>query len=78
MAEKKLNVRVQLKYDSYTNWTTNNPVLKAGEVAVATIASGNTQEVNSVAAPQVLLKVGDGTSTYNALPFVSAKSADVY
>ena len=78
MAEKNLNVRITLKYDSYANWTTNNPVLKAGEVAVATIASGNTQEVNSVAAPQVLLKVGDGTSTYNALPFVSAKSADVY
>lgn len=78
MAEKNLNVRIALKYDTYANWTTNNPVLKAGEVAVATIASGNTQEVNSVAAPQVLLKVGDGTSNYNALPFVSAKAADVY
>ena len=48
MAEKQLNVRVQLKYDTYANWTTNNPVLKAGEMAIATIASGNTQEVNSV------------------------------
>lgn len=78
MAEKILQTRIQLKYDSYTNWTTNNPILKAGEIAVATISSGNTQEVNSVAAPQVLLKVGDGTSNYNALPFVSAKAADVY
>lgn len=78
MAEKTINTRILLKYDSYTNWSTNNPVLKAGEMAIATIASGNTQEVNSVAAPQVLIKVGDGTSTYNALPFVSAKAADVY
>ena len=78
MAEKKLNVRIALKYDTYANWTTNNPILKAGEVAVATINSGNTQEVNSVTAPQVLLKVGDGTSNYNALPFISAKAADVY
>lgn len=78
MAEKNLNVRIALKYDSYTNWIANNPILKAGEIAIATIASGNTQEVNSVAAPQVLLKVGDGTSNYNALPFVSAKAADVY
>lgn len=78
MAEKILQTRVCLKYDTYANWTTNNPILKAGEVAVATIASGNTQEVNSVAVPQVLLKVGDGTSAYNALPFVSAKAADVY
>lgn len=78
MAEKNLNVRIALKYDTYTNWTTNNPILKAGEVAAATIDSGNTQEVNSVTTPQVLLKVGDGTSNYNALPFVSAKAADVY
>lgn len=78
MAEKILQTRIQLKYDTYTNWTTNNPILKAGEVAVATIASGNTQEVNSVTAPQVLLKVGDGTNNYNALPFISAKAADVY
>lgn len=78
MAEKTLNTRILLKYDSYSNWTTKNPVLKAGEMAIATIASGNTQEVNSVTAPQVLIKVGDGTSAYNALPFVSAKAADVY
>lgn len=78
MAEKQLNVRVQLKYDTYANWTKNNPVLKAGEMAIATIASGNTQEVNSVTPPQVLIKVGDGSSHYNSLPFVSAKAADVY
>ena len=78
MAEKKLSVRIALKYDTYTNWITNNPILKAGEVAVATIASGNTQEVNSITAPQVLLKVGDGTNNYNALPFISAKAADVH
>lgn len=79
MAEKNtINTRILLKYDTYANWTTNNPVLKAGEMAIATIASGDTQEVNSVAAPQVLIKVGDGTSAYNALPFASAKAADVY
>lgn len=78
MAEKLLQTRIQLKYDTYAKWTTNNPVLKAGEVAVATIISGDTQEVNSVAVPQVLLKVGNGTSNYNDLPFVSARAADVY
>ena len=78
MPEKTLQTRIQLKYDTYANWTTNNPVLKSGEVAVATIISGDTQEVNSVAVPQVLLKVGNGTSSYNDLPFVSARAADVY
>lgn len=78
MAEKNLNVRIALKYDTYENWKTNNPILKAGEVAIATIATHPTQEVDSIEPPQVLLKVGDGTSNYNALPFISAKAADVY
>lgn len=78
MAEKTMNTRILLKYDTYANWTTNNPVLKAGEVAIATIATGNTQEVNSITAPQVLLKVGDGTTAYNSLKFVSGLAADVY
>lgn len=78
MAEKNLNVRIALKYDTYENWKTNNPILKAGEVAIATIATHPTQEVNSVTPPQVLLKVGDGKNNYNALPFISGKAADVY
>jgi hypothetical protein len=79
MAEsKRLQTRLLLKYDTYANWTTNDPVLLAGELAVATIASGNTQEVNSIKAPQVLIKVGDGSSKYSELPFASGLAADVY
>lgn len=77
MAEKNLNVRIALKYDSYANWTTNNPILKAGEVAICTVPNGDTNNV-STSLPAVLMKVGDGTSDYNSLPFVSAKAADVY
>lgn len=28
MAEKVLNTRFQLKYDTLANWTKNNPILK--------------------------------------------------
>ena len=35
--ELKLNTRISLKYDLYTNWETNNPVLNKGEVALAYI-----------------------------------------
>ena len=77
MAEKKLNVRITLKYDTYAKWTENNPVLKAGEVAIATIPTGDTNNV-STSLPAVLMKVGDDTSNYNALPFLSAKAADVH
>lgn len=73
-----LNTRIRLKYDTLSNWTTANPVLLAGEIAIATITSGATQEVNSVTAPQVLFKVGNGTSNFNSLPFASGKAADVY
>ena len=77
MAEKNLNVRIALKYDTYANWTANNPVLKAGEVAIATIPTGDNNNV-STSLPAVLMKVGDGKSNYNALPFLSAKAADVH
>ncbi|MBQ8829953.1 MAG: hypothetical protein IJ022_07685 [Burkholderiaceae bacterium] len=82
MADKTFtNVRFQFKYDSYTNWTTNNPKLKKGEMAIAVIATGeksDSQEVGSVSIPQVLIKFGNGSSNYNDLPFASARAADVY
>ena len=34
MADKVLNVRIQLRHDTEANWTTVDPVLLAGEAAV--------------------------------------------
>lgn len=76
--EKKIMTRIQLKYDSFENWTKNNPILKAGEMAVTTVAAKPTKEANSVAAPQVLAKFGDGEHNYNDLPWLSGLAADVY
>ena len=79
MAEKTLNTRILLKYDSYANWTKNNPVLKAGEMAIATVANIEANKATGFQnLPNVVLKVGDGTSHYNDLKFVSALAADVY
>ena len=74
MATKTFNTRLQLKYDTYANWTVNNPVLMSGEVAIATIptATGDVKQ-----APSVLMKVGDGTNHYNDLQFVSGLAANV-
>lgn len=72
---KVFQTRIQLKYDTYANWSTNNPVLKAGEMAIATVAAGEQTMTNL---PNVVLKVGDGTSHYNDLKFVSALAADVH
>ena len=80
MAEKILNTRILLKYDTYANWSTNNPILKSGEMAIATIASNdnNATATGFTNLPNVVLKVGDGTSHYNDLKFVSALAADVH
>jgi hypothetical protein len=83
MADKTLNTRISLKYDLYTNWSTNNPVLLKGEVALAYVPADNTLNeggatVTGTTPPNVLIKVGDGTSHYNDLKFVSGMAADVH
>ena len=86
---KNLNTRIALKYDSYQNWQTHNPILLKGEIAIAELpvngnkdgvgvpnANGSTPAIQN--APNILIKVGDGTNHYNDLKFVSALAADVY
>lgn len=81
MAERILNTRIRLKYDSYYNWHLKNPVLQAGEIAIATVDTNETTHPSPskmTNLPNIVLKVGDGTSTYNNLKFVSALAADVH
>lgn len=72
---KVFQTRIQLKYDTYANWSANNPILKAGEMAIATVEAGEQPMTNL---PNVVLKVGDGVHHYNDLKFVSALAADVH
>lgn len=74
MATKTFNTRISLKYDTYTNWTTNNPVLLAGEAAVCVVPADAGTGLNE---PAVLLKFGDGTSSFTELSWASATAADV-
>ena len=69
------NTRIQLKYDTYTNWHTNNPVLLAGELAIAEIPAETGAVPNE---PAYLLKVGNGTDHFDDLDWISGKAADVY
>lgn len=75
MAEKILNTRIMLKYDSYENWVANDPVLKQGEAAITVVTVKQDGTANYV--PSCLIKVGDGTHKYSELDFVYAKAADV-
>jgi hypothetical protein len=74
--EKVLNTRIQLKYDSYTNWTNQNPVLKSGEIAIAYLANSHTTTTPDNNTHAVMFKVGPGN--FNSLPWASALAADVY
>ena len=75
MATKDLKARLKLKYDLYANWIANDPVLLAGEAAIAVVPA----ETNAVVQePCVLIKIGDGTKKFSQLPFVSGIAADVY
>ena len=74
--EKILNTRIQLKYDSYSNWSTNNPTLKAGEVAIAYLAASQTTATPDNGTHPVMFKVGPGK--FNDLPWASALAADVH
>lgn len=80
MADQKvLSTRISLKYDSYTNWITNDPVLLKGEIAISTHDNDNTAPVTGFQnIPNIAMKVGNGTSKYSELKFVSALAADVY
>ena len=78
MAEKTLQTRIKLKYDTLTNWqgAGADVVLLKGEVAICEIPTGSTAE--QVTPPAILFKVGDGTKKFSELPWASALAADVY
>lgn len=64
MADTNIKTRIKLRTDTYTNWTTTNPVLLAGEVAVV--------EKDG----KKLFKVGDGTTAFNSLAWASEPTYD--
>lgn len=82
MAEKRFDTRILLKYDSLSNWNSSSLVLKAGEVAIATVPATEAVAKNAdgVITPPaaVVIKVGDGEHSFKDLPLVSGLAADVY
>lgn len=63
MANKEIKTRIRLKYDTEANWTSKNPTLLSGEMAISSDKNGQ-------------FKTGNGTSTwsqlaYNQVPWTS-------
>ena len=75
MAEKILNTRIALKYDTLANWLSSSLVLKAGEFAVAEIPSAAAD--SGLTPPAIGIKVGDGIHTFSQLGWIQAIAGDV-
>lgn len=75
---KTLNVRIRNKYDSYENWAKSTLILEAGEIAtVYTTVNVEVGNGKIEQHPELLMKVGNGTDTFDKLPWLSAKAADI-
>jgi hypothetical protein len=58
------NTVIQLRNDTASNWTTNNPTLAQGEMGLET-------DTNKI-------KFGDGSTAWNSLPYIGAGSSFKY
>lgn len=63
MAEKTIKTTIQLRNDLAATWNLKNPVLKKGEIGI---------EIDTRK-----MKVGDGTTTWNAISYMGADANDI-
>jgi hypothetical protein len=66
-----LTAKIQLRRDTSANWTSNNPILAAGEVAF-------TSDVFYTSTDQQRFKIGDGVQTWSQLDYVPEGGASAY
>ena len=82
MATKTIVTRIKNKADTYQNWLNSSSTLLNGEVAIVRVPTGQsyTNPVTGKAEPvvELLMKVGDGSTAFSSLPWLSAKASDVY
>ena len=71
MADKTLKTRIILNHDEWQNYA--GKTLRNGEVAL--IKVGTTQAPGGVTEPIWMMKVGDGTTTVQSLPWLVAPAA---
>jgi hypothetical protein len=82
MATKTIVTRIKNKADLLANWKGSTAALLDGEIAIVRVPTGDTytNPVTGESKPvvELLMKVGDGTTTFDNLPWLSAKASDVY
>ena len=82
MATKSIITRIKNKVDSLSAWQSYTGTLLNGEIAVVRVPTGTsyTNPVTGKSEPviELLMKVGDGSTAFASLPWLSAKASDVY
>ena len=76
MAEKTLRARLKLLYKSWSEWQSNLDFVPLQGEACIVYAPANTLE--SLHEPALLVKIGDGTTDFEHLPYIQAIASDVY
>lgn len=81
--EKVLQTRIINKHGTYSEWSSSDITLKEGEIALVkfTTKQQATDENGNITVqyiPTYLMKVGDGSSKFNSLSWLSAPASDVY
>lgn len=74
MAEQTFKGLLQLNSKPYTVAQSENKVLRAGEPLAVTITGDDSSASETV----TMLKIGDGTTPFNDLPWLSGLASDVY
>ena len=82
MGVQHINTRLKNKIDYLAEWQDSSLTLLNGEIALVRVDTGNTitNPITGQDEPDfdILMKVGDGEKSFGALPWLSAKAADVY
>ena len=79
---KSIVTRIKNKVDTLAAWQSYTGTLLDGEIAIVRVATGETylNPVTNQDEPvvELLMKVGDGSTPFAQLPWLSAKASDVY
>ena len=82
MADHRIETKLLLRYATYSQWMSSDVILLPGEAAVAYFPRlstlKNTDDVPDLTPPAIGIKIGDGHSYFDELPWVQAVAADVY
>ena len=73
MAERNINVQYKLRGDTLANLEAKNAVYADREPVIVTIPADAENGVKAA----ILLKIGDGTTVFNDLPYITALAGDV-